>query len=1109
MSMDYTSEQRDAINIIGKNVSVSAGAGSGKTRVLVERFLHILDIAQVKKEPVDAASIGAITFTRKAAGEMRTRIRKGLLERQQKGDADKFWARQISALDRAHISTIDSLCSTILKENPVEAELDPGFTVTDELDLDIFQAQLLDKFLDEQFESKNPAVFQLFSQYGYESLRSQLLSLVDELPAICSEQDLSEAYRQRLASLPELKSDFLLAVRILSTNKLDFTKASSKSYKKLQDLELHFEQIETDLNRNPADFSCYLELVKNIRLNDAGKEQLLLAKECIAAINLLELDKKALKLMPAWQEILQSLGALMAAKQAELERLGFGDVARKALELLEKYPEVRKRYQNRFAYLMVDEFQDTNDQQRQLIYLLCGDSSQCLAGQKLFVVGDPKQSIYGFRGADVSVFKRVQQDIKATGGVNLQLSRNFRSLDKVLNFVNDTFEDVIGCDTKQDVVFEALDHEREGIEADKPVLFELQYDDSYDADVYGDKYLGEARNLVHTLAELHEQGQAYGEMAVLMRTMSKIQYVVLALQEADIPYDLVDGRGFYQQQEVLDLINLFTYLENPSRTLELVGILRSPYVGLTDAAITDAVFSEGGIATVVPTVISELVAAAKLLPLTLLWEEVWRRLEVEQLLLGQELGENKLANAKKLRQLAMEFAAQGSNGTLGSWIKHIRELRSADVKETTANLARTDCVTLMTIHKAKGLEYKTVFVPFLESSSKHDADMIAYKQGIGLGISVGVSYGNPVFGGTGGFEPSGVLSMLREAAKLKEHEEKARVLYVAMTRAEDRLFLSGLCKTDQKSSSDDERTIREKHSWFKQLRTAAEKTSAVKVVAKPLTEIVPLVVGRTETEEAAAQQGQTMEKLPHYKSWGRTVFSPSTLQAYEHCPRAFYYEALLGLPRIPASTGDVKESYTPASITGLVIHKTLELYQDATKAYEKLETAYQQAVKEESKGYDTTKAWEMLQAYVASEAGKSIPRKHKREQNFYYNAEDITLNGIIDCFYENADGTLTIVDYKTGTPPEPGEVKLGYAWQLAIYKAAVERMTRKTVKNCELHFLQNNSIWRLPEDSQYYEEAISICIKLLNAEAAEEFPCNLCNCQWCDYAYLCPNVKYT
>ena len=1110
---NFTDEQLQAITTIDRNVSVCAGAGSGKTRVLVERFLYILEQARIEHKPVDAVSIGAITFTRKAAGEMRGRLRKEMLERQQQGDPDGFWTRQISALDRANICTIDSLCSSILKENPVEAELDPGFAITEELELNIFKSQVLDAYLDSLFNAKSPAVFKLFAQYGYEKLREQLLSLLDDLPELCQEQDLAAPYRVRLEQAPALKEQFLLAVEILGRDRDNFVKSkTSKTYGALARLESEMKQIAQELEASPPVFTTFEKSVKGIRITDAaGKDLLAEAKSRVKELQFLELDRKALELLPAWQGVLQGLGTALAAKLLEQEKLGFGEIERKALELLETHPQVRQRYRDRFAYLMVDEFQDTDDVQRKLIYLLCGGDEDKLQGEKLFIVGDPKQSIYGFRGADVSVFKRVQQDIAAVGGLNLQLSRNFRSLDKVLELVNAAFERVMGNNGLQDVVFEPLDFQRQGAEKDKPVLFDLQYGDDLELSLYADKHEAEAGNLANTLLRLHQEGQSYGEMTILLRAMSKVHYVTEALQRAGLPYNLVDGKGFYSQQEVLDLLNFFAYLENPGRILELVGVLRSPYVGLTDAAITEAILGEETLAAVIPEPIQKLAAAARLLPLPLLWEEVWGKLHIEDILLAQEQGENKLANVKKLRRLAVDFAQQQPRGTLAGWLEQVRVIRAAEVRETTANLDRTDAVNIMTMHKAKGLEFSTIFVPFLSDSDKNTGASIAYKAGMGLGISVGASYGNTIFEGTGGFEASGVLREIQELQKQKEHEEKARLLYVAMTRAKDRLFMSGQHKIDQTRCSDDARSIADMHSWFNQLLAIVQLSDAAERVVMPLNEI-PLLTAQPEEEERQTE-AQLQEKLPHYKSWGKKIFSPSTLQAYEHCPRAFYYEELLRLPRFAAEADASKEKamqvHTPASITGLVIHKTLELYQDETGAYEDLETAYKEAVHQEGKGFDTGKAWSMLQSYVASPLGKSVPRQHQRELEFFYEAKGLTLNGIVDCIYENSDGTLIIVDYKTGNPPEPGEVKLGYAWQLAIYKAAVEEKTGKTVKGCELHFLQNNSLWRLPEDHDYYHEAIDLCLKLHNAESVEEFSCRLDNCQWCDYAYLCPFSKYT
>lgn len=230
-------------------------------------------------------------------------------------------------------------------------------------------------------------------------------------------------------------------------------KKTTKQYPKLQNLKenrhLVIEAIQKyETEESQAVLDKYIGV-----LNQQAKDKAVVAeaKEALKKLYQAVVDDRAAELVTVWYNVLRSCRKFVLAKQEELNLIGFDDLESLALKLLLDSQETRHKYQQNFKYIMVDEFQDTNERQREIIYLLCGGDKDSLNGNKLFVVGDPKQSIYRFRGADVNVFARVRRDIAAKKGKNIVLDDNFRTVDKILDFCNATFPDLLGLDETQDV----------------------------------------------------------------------------------------------------------------------------------------------------------------------------------------------------------------------------------------------------------------------------------------------------------------------------------------------------------------------------------------------------------------------------------------------------------------------------------------------------------------------------------------------------------------------------------------------------------------------------------------------------------------------------------
>lgn len=1155
--VNNTLEQQEAIETIECNVALSAGAGSGKTKVLADRFLYILKygnaktqnpslsfLSAVNKIKLEADSILAITFTRKAAAEIKSRVQQRILdetkvlgESEERGSnvpkdqslREAFWHKQLAALEHAQISTIHSLCSRILKENPVEAGLDPNFNIAEDFDKQEFIRKCLNDYLRSEIGKGNEDLQKLLAIYGFGSLYKQL----EKLLFVYSAEDVDLATPYKGADLEErqLAYEMCNILKFLSLNRMWSRHRKNPRYSTKTDVILdkiieNIDKLFSDICSSPIDFTLYDELTRKLRAAGNLKEEIKKLKYNRERIPYLEANKAAEPLIAMWQKILKELTKYSTCRKNEQDFLTYDDLEVRALALLEKNEEVRHKYQRQFAYIMVDEFQDTNDRQRQLIYLLCGDDKEHLIGKKLFIVGDPKQSIYRFRGADVRVFKRVQRDISETGGKILSLKRNFRSTEKILSFTNSVFRSLMGEDCTKDFYFEKLEPAPSDIKGPKPLLIKIVLPKDIEKEL--DKRRIEAEVLAKEMLHLHNDEKIpYKDMVVLLREKTHFETLAECLRNKGVPVCVVDGKGFFDRQEVLDILNLFTVLHNPCRSIELAGVLRSPYFGLNDETLT-RLFLMGGkclwedlrktllqdqgeasykteqweLLKRAFKILSDLCEYSAVAAVPEIWQRVWQDLHVAGCLALQKQGKAKLANVYKLRQLSLNCIAQ-KNTTLGEWLAYIEQFRKAELRETSANISNGG-VEVMTIHAAKGLERKVVFLPMLDrnykNSDKVDSKLMSYAFLDGEVPKTEIRFGIKAILPDGSLCDSAVLLDLKTQDKELEREERIRLFYVAMTRAKNFLILSGTVKDKENQSKSSDKNILGSN-WLEQVNAFAgkETVESEEIKYEGISKgTFPLKLNSNENElKQASEFEKFISPLPAYVAQGRRYFSPSALQTYLYCERRYFYQQILHLPELTEATeGKIA---LPAHLVGSIIHRALELYKGNNA-----DIVWEKAVQENAPKANTTTARRIFDKYIVSPLFKSLPEERDREIKFYLPLPDVDLviTGVIDCIYEK-DDKLILVDYKTGMHHKSEkEGNKGYAYQLALYKEAAEKLLRKKVMKAELHFLQDLSKWELPEKEDYLLEAKSLC-KEINCKTEEkDFACRK-DCKNCPYAYIC------
>ena len=753
-------QQRAAVEATGE-VFVSAGAGTGKTAVLVERVARA-----ILERGLDVDSVLVITYTRRAAGELRTRIRAALAER---GRHDL--ARE---LDRAWISTIHGFCNRLLRAYPLAAGLDPRFRELDDSQAAVLRSEAFGAALAEFLAGDDPQRLELLATYGSAGLRRMLTTVYETLRAAGRDLDLAVTPRPELAQRVEELRD---AARTLAADP-DATEAQCRAATEL--LALLERDTRPDRLMSLAGFKA-----RGDRAAAYG--------EALVAVDQAALDEAAARDRALLQELLDAFAARYAEAKARESALDFEDLQLEARNLLRAHPEIREREQLRFREILVDEFQDTNALQTEIVELLRTPETE------LFFVGDEFQSIYGFRHADVEVFR----ERRAAAKTLLSLTHNYRSRPEVLAAVNHLFGWHFGSEFQQltaavefpDPVF---GHPVELLVTDK---------ESYkDTPVHWRR--GEARAVARRVRALVDAGTAApGEIVLLFAAGTDAEWYEQELRREGLPTYRATGKGYFGQQQVVDMLMYLRLLQNRYDDEALLAVLASPFVGVSNdalALIRRAAFRKplfGGIEHTFPPGLAErderllrafrqrydrLVAAMPRLSLERLCEQLVAEHDYDLAVLAQWDGRRRYANMRKLARLARSYEELRGPDVEG-FVRFVAEQEAvgAHQLEAVAEEEGADAVRLLTIHAAKGLEFKVVIVADAgrDRVAPSPDEILALPDG-----RFGFRVADPATQKRrGAFDYEAV----KEARQEAEQAERLRLYYVAMTRARERLLVSG------------------------------------------------------------------------------------------------------------------------------------------------------------------------------------------------------------------------------------------------------------------------------------------------------------------------------
>ena len=1033
-------EQRAAVDAKGE-VFVSAGAGTGKTSVLVERF-----VGAVCEEGLDVESVLVITYTRKAAGELRARIRAALHARGRHDLARK--------LDGAWISTIHGFCSRLLRAHPFAVGIDPRFRELDDEHGAVIRGEAFERALAGFCSTRDSERLRLLATYGAQGLRRMLTGVYETLRS--AGRDLQLELGEQ-ADIPERLADLHAAAQALAADP-DVT-----------DKQLAAANAALVLRSSPEQL---LDLSHLAATGDRTAD----FRQARDRLNQAAFDELAARDSELLQELLDLFAAEYAAAKARESSLDFEDLQLYARDLLRDHAEVREAEQLRFRAIMVDEFQDTNRLQCDIVDLL----REGPGAPDVFFVGDEFQSIYGFRHADVAVFRERRE----RAALRLPLSRNYRSRPEVLAAVNHLFSEEFG-DGYQPL---AASGEFSDPVFGHPVELLVTEKRSYREAGEGWRD-GEAHAIARRVRELVDNGVASpGEIVLLFAAGTDAERYEAALRAQDLPTYRATGRGYFGQQQVVDLLSYLRLLHNRYDDEALVTVLASPFVGVSNDGLVHIRRHAGkrplftGVERGLPEPLSEndqrlvrafkqrydrLAAASMRLSLERLCEEIVSAHDYDLAVLAQWDGRRRYANLRKLMRLARSYEDLRGPDIEG-FVAFIRDQQAvgASQLEAVSEEEGADAVRLLTIHAAKGLEFKVVIVADAgrDTGGVQSSDEILVRPDGTFGFRVI----DPKSG-----KKRGVFSYeeVREAEKREDTAERLRLYYVAMTRAIDRLIVSGAIDPDRQQDRDTPigwvlarlGLDGELESGELQRGEARFVLAVDRWAPRPVVEPEAAAEGEgqlalfAELPTAPAPRGYRLPELPPLPApplHRVRRLSYSALALFERCSYRYYTERIAGLREERGAAGAGSHGLK-ATETGDAVHRLLEvvdLRAPVAPDSEIVRAWYPGVTDDELARIDR-----FVASYCESDLAARIATLEGAvpERPFAFEHDGVLLHGRLDVLWRSGPKAL-VLDYKTNTLAEgtPEEiVEADYRLQRLVYALACFRAGADAVE-VVYHFLE-------------------------------------------------------
>ena len=1118
-------------NSINESQLVCAAAGTGKTKVLVDRYLKILKSRQAGIE-----QIIAITFTEKAANEMKNRIRDSL-NKNSLGFSHNEIVKLVDKINTAPISTVHSFCGRLLHENISLLDIDLLFRIVDEVEELVLRNDFTEKFLNERLKSNNADLLHLlefadlsvvksilnvawskqseclicFNEIADNSISVLVNSLEDRhekliLKQLCGFFDhpiIRDSIR-KIKMLPRVNSTDTLQKAIDVIIEADSLAQNGTIPYSLWDRSLR----DALSGRKKGSKSFWVDIIDEVRsyhseLYIRWKE----IKDDFIHFNA-EIEASHIKLLKSYYALVIEFVELYRKELDISGLIDFGGLEIEAEKLLASRSDEARKYLSKFKHLLVDEFQDINPIQNRIIELIIELNPDITT----FFVGDEKQSIYRFRGAEVEIFNKLRKQTKP-----LRLNQNFRSVESLMHFYNWFFRYFLG-EAEPEFNFDVnypvpIEPYFKGNHPYTPVEFLIVKEEEDDNEEQPNgiqdfsSIIAEVTFVVSRISELHSKlivkikdeclrAAEWKDMVILLRSRTHQSLFESILQKAGIPYYATTGIGFYNRREVQDVINFLRILLNFHDEVSLVGTLRSPMFGVSDITLLKLTSNDGlfdGLRKYFSSEKSskDKVSEAEKNQLDHFYE-VYQKLDktmvhlstaelIREILAGTNYlpvlasfkdGSQRVANVLKLVDLAVEWSSLNDISPI-DFIKRIQIYRSMEVREGEANLSseKGNCVTIMTVHGSKGLDFPIVIVPCLSAKINYNKSRMLFHPGEGIALSMKTLFKQ---------EESFMYHYLRRQDKLRTFAEEKRLLYVAATRAQSYLVFSA-DDTKRKKGSEygslwsqisSFLSNSEENTLYKKKEKA--RSGLYDVFSKMKRDESKAVVKLTDKQkENIKEMVAPVEIQPTLEKVTPTVFAEWIGEKF-FIERKFYKGV-----QASGSKGNKNEDLLTPLELGSVIHKvfswwdfkSIDLFKE--KIVELLAPFYLDE-NEKKLVLSQLVSWANMILIPENALNKLISDSSEisREVEVIGRLDDVLAEGKIDILIKDDEGNYTIVDFKSDKLDGfLDEVLLEkYRAQLNLYSLVLVKWSKLPVVQHCIYFVRNGLMVSTPISEDTIEQ---------------------------------------
>lgn len=1169
MSVKWTKEQEKVINLRNRSLLVSAAAGSGKTAVLVQR---IISMVTDETDPLDIDRLLVVTFTNAAAAEMRERVGAAIENALEQDPYNQHLQGQLTLVHNAQITTIDSFCIRILRDHFHKIDLEPGFRIADEGELKLLREDVCEAVLEDFYQKADPEFLRFADSYSGAKndlqIKEMILKLYNYAESYPWPKEWLETCVQQYEAANEAELEEKSWIRdflsYLNVRVEDLITAQEKLLELTQELDgpyMYEASIADDLRqlenlRKCEHFSQWQAAISAIDFKNIGrsgkyegsvakkdavmsgrkrmKDQIDKWKKTIFATMLevqLERLTQTSKMVRMLVTLTQAFSDRFQEEKQKKNMLDFSDVEHNALRVLvdsetKELTETALEYQQQYREVMIDEYQDSNYVQETLLTAVSGVKN---GNENLFMVGDVKQSIYRFRLARPELFmdKYHRFSTEESSQQRIDLHRNFRSRREVVEAVNDIFYPLmeknlgnVAYDAEAALYAGAVYPDYENADCCKPELLLVPSQESgmERREQEAAAVAGRIRELVET-QEIPEI--TYKDIVLLLRSMSGwAETYQKVFEQEGIPLIVASKTGYFSATEVQTVLSLLRVLDNPYQDIPLAAVMKSYFGKFSSEELAQIRSEYPGmpfyqcVEQMLP-VSEKIIAFQEMLqkfrqripytPIHRLLQEILDETGYRNYVAALPAGEQRRANLDMLMEKAVAYEQTSYHG-LFHFIRYIDRLMKYDVDYGEAEIVseQENAVRLMSIHKSKGLEFPVVFVCGMGKQFNEqdlNSNMIFHPE-FGIGLKW--------FDCEKRTKANTLIHQIFAMEAKKENlGEELRVLYVALTRAKEKLILAGTCKLPEEGQysgfSREEKVpfstrYDAKSYWdwvipvlgmenpdyryviWDEARMQQEEQRKLQDTALEHRTLLEALQNVSETElaqlketfsweyawkeEGAHKQKVSVSELKHRAMEERSESAEQTLNTAQPL-----FPDEIATPYVPRFVQEVKEN--AGALYGTMVHRFLECLDfaglpDFADEKQGLYFVKQQidalcALGRMQEADAKRLNWKQLLGFLQSDTAKRMRAAAEqgaleREKPFVMSVpanlvwedsrpeEDVLIQGIIDVFWEEADG-IVLLDYKTDHVDNAQELGRRYKKQLELYADALSRFSdEKPVK---------------------------------------------------------------